>query len=138
MMNLSAISTAIADHLAPLFPALNVYAEVDETREEEVGRIPDLVIRSGAFSEILPPNYTYKARFEVILLYQPEAAAGIDPDALVTSISSALHDFIASWTGNTLPTVPAYLYEGKLLPTVPKKSPLQYEYHIPLTLFLQF
>lgn len=138
MLNLSAITEAIASHLKPLFPQCNVYAEVDASRGEDVGAVPDIVVMSGPFSEILPPNYTYKARVEVILFYQPDTATTVDPDSLIASISSALASFLDDWTGSSLPTLPVYLYEGKALPIVPKKSPLLYEYHIPLTLFLQF
>ena len=138
MLDLSAITAAIAAHLEPLFPSLNVSSEVAHVREPEVGSKPDLIICSGPFSEILPPNYTYKARVEVILFYQPDTAATVDPDSLIASISSALASFLDDWTGSSLPTLPVYLYEGKALPIVPKKSPLLYEYHIPLTLFLQF
>lgn len=138
MLDLSAITAAIAAHLEPLFPSLNVAAEVSTVREPEVGSKPDLVICSGPFSEIAPPNYTYKARVECILFYQPEAASSFDPDSTLSAISSALASFLSSWQGSSLPDLAVHLYEGKLLPIVPKKSSLLYEYHIPLTLFLQF
>lgn len=137
MMDLTQITAAIAAYLKPLFPALNVYAEIDVARGEDVGKTLDVVVMSGPFSEILPPNYTYKARVEVVIFYQPENAAE-EPVEVISEVSIALDNFLASWTGNTLDGLPVFLYEGKTLPIVPKKTPLLYEYHIPITLFLQF
>ena len=38
MMNFTEITAAIAEYLKPLFPALNVYAEIDKARGEDVGK----------------------------------------------------------------------------------------------------
>jgi hypothetical protein len=137
MMNFTEITAAIAEYLKPLFPALNVYAEIDKARGEDVGKKLDLVVMSGPFTEIMPPNYTYKWRVEIVIFYQPENAAD-EPAEVISEVSTALDNLLATWTGGTLDGLPVYLYEGKTLPIVPKKTPFLYEYHIPVTLFLQF
>ena len=138
MMDLTKITSALASALAPLLPTANVYAEIaPEVRTDDVGQPVDVVVLSGPVSEITPPNFTYKARVEIVVFYQPQAA-GVDGSAVVAEVESALSSVFSVWTASTVADLPVYLYEAKPLPVLPKKSPLLYEYHIPFTLFLQF
>lgn len=138
MMDLTQITSALASALAPLLPTANVYAEITpEVRADDVGHPVDVVILSGPISEITPPNFTYKARIEIVVFHQPQAA-GVDGDAVVAEVESALSTIFSGWTASTVADLPVYLYEAKPLPVIPKKSQLSYEYHIPYTLFLQF
>lgn len=138
MMDLTQITSALASALAPMLPAANVYAEiVPEVRADDVGHPVNVVVLSGPISEITPPNFTYKARIEIVVFYQPQAA-GVDGSAVVSQVESALSAIFSGWTASTVADLPVYLYEAKPLPVIPKKTPLLYEYHIPYTLFLQF
>ena len=138
MMDLTQITSALASALAPMLPDANVYAEiVPEVRTDDVGHPVDVVVLSGPISEITPPNFTYKARIEIVVFYQPQAA-GVDGSAAVAQVESALSTIFSGWTAATVADLPVYLYEAKPLPVLPKKSPLSYDYHIPYTLFLQF
>lgn len=138
MMDLTQITSALASALAPMLPAANVYAEIaPEVRTDDVGHPVDVVVLSGPISEITPPNFTYKARIEIVVFYQPQAA-GVNGSAAVAQVESALSSIFSGWTASTVADLPVYLYEAKPLPVLPKKSPLSYEYHIPYTLFLQF
>lgn len=138
MMDLTQITSALASALAPMLPAANVYAEIaPEVRTDDVGHPVDVVVLSGPISEITPPNFTYKARIEIVVFYQPQAA-GVDGSAVVSQVESALSSIFSGWTASTVADLPVYLYEAKTLPVIPKKTPLLYEYHIPYTLFLQF
>lgn len=136
-MNLNSITSVIADSLAERFPSLLVSAEVGPSREETVGAVPAVVVLSGPSSEVGAATYTYKARIEVVLYYQPDAVEDYDPDT-PDLIAAAMDSLLDSWTLANLPSLPVYLYDAKRHPTVAKKAPLQYEYHIPYTLFLQF
>lgn len=138
MMDLTKITSALASALAPLLPTANVYAEIaPEVRADDVGHPVDVVVLSGPITEIMPPNFTYKARIEIVVFYQPQAAE-VDGSAVVAEVESALASIFSGWTASTVADLPVYLYEAKALPVLPKKSPLLYEYHIPYTLFLQF
>lgn len=138
MMDLTQITSALASALAPMLPAANVYAEIaPEVRTDDVGHPVDVVVLSGPISEITPPNFTYKARIEIVVFYQPQAA-GVDGSAVVAQVQSALSSIFSGWTASTVADLPVYLYEAKNLPVIPKKTPLLYEYHIPYILFLQF
>lgn len=138
MMDLTQITSALASALAPLLPTANVYAEIaPEVRTDDVGHPVDVVVLSGPITEIMPPNFSYKARVEIVVFYQPQAA-GIDGSAVVAEVESALSSIFSGWTASTVADLPVYLYEAKSLPVIPKKSSLSYEYHIPYTLFLQF
>lgn len=138
MMDLTQITSALASALAPLLPTANVYAEIaPEVRTDDVGHPVDVVVLSGPISEITPPNFTYKARIEIVVFHQPQAA-GVDGSAVVAEVESSLASIFSGWTASTVADLPVYLYEAKSLPVIPKKSQLSYEYHIPYTLFLQF
>ena len=138
MMDLTQITSALASALAPMLPTANVYAEIaPEVRADDVGHPVDVVVLSGPISEITPPNFTYKARIEIVVFYQPQAA-GVDGSSVVSQVESALSSIFSGWTASTVADLPVYLYEAKSLPAIPKKTPLLYEYHIPYTLFLQF
>lgn len=138
MMDLTQITSALASALAPMLPTANVYAEIaPEVRTDDVGHPVDVVVLSGPISEITPPNFTYKARVEIVVFYQPQSP-GVDGSAVVAEVESALSSIFSGWTASTVADLPVYLYEAKSLPVIPKKSQLSYEYHIPYTLFLQF
>ena len=138
MMDLTQITSALASALAPMLPTANVYAEIaPEVRTDDIGHPVDVVVLSGPVSEITPPNYTYKARIEVVVFYQPQAAQ-VDGSEVVEQVESALGSIFSGWTSSNIADLPVYLYEAKGLPVIPKKTPLLYEYHIPITLFLQF
>ena len=138
MLDLSSLSDFFAATLAPRFPEIDIFGEVETVRGPEDGVVPSLVVRSGPFSEIAPANYIYKTRFEFILYFNPDAAADFDATAKLEELESAVESMFAGWVGQSIGSLGVHLYEAKILPVVPQKSQLVFQYHIPVTLFLQF
>lgn len=136
-MNLNEITSLLAAQLAPALEPIPVFAEVESTRDTLDPSTPSVVVLSGPSSEVGSGTFTYKARIEIVLYFQPDAVENYD-ESTPDNIAAAADSLFESWTLSFLPSLPVYLYEAKRLPTVAKKLPLQYEYHIPYTLFLQF